>query len=114
VDAKLRVVTHLPLRELWRDDGFLTTARDQSLTEEGVRKFLASGFVQFVVVDVGTSPRWIPKSECFRFWKSEVKPHLASEERASLQEFPGGYCYFAFQWNGGEPAEPIVVLEKHH
>ena len=105
---------HLPLQELWRDDGFLTTARDQSLSEEGVRKLLASGPVQFVVVDVGTAPRWIPANECFNFWKTEVKPRLASKERAFLHEFPGGYCYFASQWNGGELAAPIVVLEKHH
>jgi hypothetical protein len=114
VDAKHRVVTHLPLQELWRDDGFLTTARDQSLTEEGVRKLLASGPVQFVVVDVGAAPRWIPTSECFDFWKREVKPRLASEARAFLHEFRGEYCYFASQWSGGEPAAPLVVLEKHH
>ena len=47
------IVTHLPLQELWRDDGFSTTARDRSLTEEDVRSLLASGPVQIVVVDVG-------------------------------------------------------------
>jgi hypothetical protein len=55
VDAKLRVVTLLPLRELWRDDGFLTAARDQSLTKESVRELLGAGPVQFVVVDVGVN-----------------------------------------------------------
>ncbi len=114
MDAKLRVVTHLPLQELWRDDGFLTTARDQSLTEEGVRKLLASGPVQFVVVDVGAAPRWIPLKDCFAFWKGEVQPHLAEEQRAFLDEFPSAYCYFASLWNGADAATPLIVLEKHH
>lgn len=114
MDANLRIVTHLPLRELWRDDGFSTTARGRSLTEDDVRQFVASGPVQFVVVDVGAAPRWIPASECFQFWKNEAKPHLVSGAKASLDEFPGRYCYFASRWEGREPDMPIVVLEKQH
>lgn len=114
MDANLRIVTHLPLRELWRDDGFSTTTRGQSLTGEDVRQFLASGAVQFVVVDVGAASRWIPASECFRFWQNEAKPHLASGTEVSLNQFPGGYCYFACRWEGREPEAPIVVLEKQH
>jgi hypothetical protein len=106
-------VTQLPLRELWRDDGFSTTTRKKSLTHDDVRAFPASGRVQFVVVDVGVAPRWIPASECFDFWKNEAKPHLASGTGASLDEFPDGYCYFASQWTG-ETNAPIVLLEKQH
>ena len=113
MDINLRVVTHLPLRELWRGDEFSSTAREKSLTHDDVRAFLTSGPVQFVVADVGMAPRWIPESECFDFWKNEAKPHLASGTRASLNEFPGGYCYFASQWEG-ETTAPIVLLEKHH
>jgi hypothetical protein len=113
MDASLRVVTQVPLRELWRDDGFSTKTRGKSLSHDDVREFLTSGRVQFVVADVGKAPRWIPASECFDFWKHEAKPHLAGTERASLNEFPGGYCYFASQWEG-ETTTPIVLLEKHH
>ena len=113
MDAHLRVVTQLPLRELWRHDEFSTTTRGKSLTFDDVREFLASGTVQFVVADVGVAPRWIPACECFDFWKNEVKPHLASGAKAALNEFPGGYCYFASQWEEG-PTAPIVLLEKHH
>jgi len=113
VDPNLRVVTHLPLRELWRDDGFSTTTRGKSLTDEDVRQFLTSGSVQFVVVDVGVAPCWIPASDTFDFWKNEAKPHLANAEKVSLNEFSGEYCYFASQWDG-ETTAPIVLLEKHH
>jgi len=113
VDVKLQIVTQLPLRELWRDDGSSTTGRLRSLTEEDIREVLAFGLVQFVVVNVGAAPRWIPTSECFDFWKQEAKPHLASDGRASLDEFPGGYCYFASRWES-ESGTWIIVLEKHH
>jgi hypothetical protein len=112
VNANLKVVTQLPLRELWRDDGFSTTTRGKSLSLDEVREFLAFGPVQFVVADVGMPPRWIPASQCFVFWKNEAKPHLAST-KASRSEFTGGYCYFASQWEA-ETATPIVLLEKHH
>ena len=36
-------VIQLPLRELWRDDGFSTTARRKSLTHKDVKQMLASG-----------------------------------------------------------------------
>jgi len=47
-----RVVTQLPLGELWRDDGFSSTMRRKSLTLDDVREFLSSGTAQFVVADV--------------------------------------------------------------
>ena len=113
MDGNLRIVTQLPLRELWRDDGFSTRARGKVLTHDDVREFLTSGPVQFVLADVGRAPRWIPASECFDFWKGEVKSHLADGAGVSLSEFPGEYCYFASLWEGKLTA-PIVLLEKHH
>jgi hypothetical protein len=114
MDAKHRIITHLPLGELWRDDGFSTVERGRSLTREDVRQFLTSGPVQFIVADVGAAPRWIPEADSFQFWKNEAKPHVASEPRAHLDEFPGGYCYFASQWQPRGSESPIVVLEKYH
>ncbi|SRR5260370_27833088 len=114
MDANLRVITHLPLAELWREDGFSTVKRGRSLTHELVRQVLASGPVQFVVADLGAAPRWIPESECFHFWKDEVKAHLASDAQVRVDDFSGGYCYFASEWEPRRPEAPILVLEKHH
>ena len=114
MDAKLRIITHLPLAELWRDDGFSTVERGRPLTREDVRQFLTSGPVQFIVADVGAAPRWIPEADSFQFWKNEAKPHLASEPKAHLDEFPDGYCYFASQWKPRGSESPIVLLEKYH
>ena len=113
MDPAIQVVTRLPLQELWGADGFKTTTRIRSLTEEDISELLRCGFIQFVVIDIGTTPSWIPPSECFEFWKREAKPHLVKNSRAILDEFPGDYCYFASQWDSTQAA-PIVVLEKWH
>ena len=89
-------------------------ARGISVTRQELRELLASGPVQFVVADVGLPLQWIATSECFSFWKKEVKPHLASSRQTRLDEFPGGYCYFDSRWEGWEKAFPTVVLERHH
>jgi hypothetical protein len=107
-------VTHLPLRELWRDNGLLSGARGRWLTNDAITKLLRSGRVQFVVADVGVPLQWIQLQDCYRFWKDEVKPHLAGHARAILDQFPGNYCYFAFQWDTAGDEMLIVVLEKHH
>ncbi|HJT68796.1 MAG TPA: hypothetical protein VJ731_01280 [Terriglobales bacterium] len=114
MDAKLRIITHLPLAQLWRDDGFATEERGRSLTCEDVRQLLKSGPVQFVVADVGVAPRWIPERECFDFWKDEVQPHLASDGVGGRDQFPGAYRYFAVQWHSRKQEGHIVVLEKQH
>jgi len=115
MDAALKVVTQLPLTELWRDEGLRTTSRARWLTADDIASLLRMGRAQFVVADVGTSLRWIPLGECYAFWKTEVQPHLvAPESRASLDDFPDGYCYFASEWSSADVAAPIIVCERHH
>ncbi|HTD67128.1 MAG TPA: hypothetical protein VK846_11425 [Candidatus Limnocylindria bacterium] len=113
--ATLKIVTQLPLKELWRDDRFTTTSRHRSLTAEDITGLLRVSRVQFVVADVGASPRWIPLGACFDFWNTEVRSHLAApESNAFLDEFSDGYFYFAAEWSSSDVAAPIVVLDKHH
>ena len=108
MDAARRIVTHLPLQQLWRESTFTSTARGRSLTRVDITGLLQAGPVQFVIGDVGFVPRWIELSVCHDFWESEAKPHLADRaSRAALNDFPDGYCYFASQWES-ERAAPIV------
>jgi hypothetical protein len=115
MDSALRVVIRLPLQELWWPDGFATTNRIRALSKDEIKSLLRSGPVQFVTVDVGSSPRWIPVEDGHEYWKMEIKSHLAEIElRASLNQFPDEYCYFASQWESRGPGAAVVVLEKHH
>src|SRR5215831_12860028 len=113
MDPKLRIVTRLPLEELWREAGVITASRSRSLTKDDIAALLRNGLVQFVVADVGKPLQWIGLQDCYPFWKKEVKPHIASE-RTVLEEFPDEYCYFAWKWDTAAEAAAIVVLEKSH
>jgi len=115
MNTALKVVTQLPLTELWRDSKLMTTSCIRPLTAEDIAVLLRVGPVQFVVADVGSPLRWIPLGECYEFWKMEVKPHLAAPvSQASLDDFPDNYFYFASEWSGDNGTTPIIVCEKHH
>jgi hypothetical protein len=90
--ANIKVVTQLPLTELWCVEGFATNSRVRELAAEDIACLLSVGRVQFVVADLGASPRWIPLGECYDFWKTELRPHLAaSESGAYLNDYPDEY-----------------------
>jgi len=112
VDAKLRIVTQLPLRGLWTDRGPITACKGRALSSEAIRELLRCGPVQFVVVDVGLKPRWISRDDCYRFWMDEVKQHLAEPSAPVAND--GVYFYWAFEWQSDEIDGPIVVLELRH
>lgn len=113
--SKKRIVTRTPLDELWTEDGQVAAVRGRALGADDLRALLRQGPVRFAVADVGKPLHWLPEGESYDFWKSELRPHLArpGPEGVFLEDFPGGYCYFACQWrleNGGI----IVLLEISH
>src|SRR5947207_4176659 len=114
MDSQLRIVTRLPLQELWRDDETFTHVRERWLTANDVTALLKLGPVQFVLADVGMPLSWISLNECYQFWKNEVKPHLAKSDQINLDDYPDGYCYFASMWERPQESGLIVLLEKSH
>lgn len=114
MDPSKRVVTHLPLTELWTESASLEAVSCGSLGKSEIVQLLREGNVCFVVADVGKKLQWIPKTDCFKFWKREVLPHLVEvESQVQLGHFPGNYCYFASEWRS-EDEHKIVVLERAH
>jgi hypothetical protein len=115
IDHRNRLVTRLPLEQLWSEEGELRHARCLGLLDrQGIAQLLRDGAVRFAIADVGLPLTWIGPGDCFEYWKREVKPHLA-EPGASidLTAFPSGYAYIARSWTLGVPPT-VVVLEKHH
>ena len=107
-----RLVTELPLRELWDDHGpFPTVVRGDLKTEE-IRDLLKAGPVQFVVANLGEPLRWIPETECFAFWKSDVRHHVADTESVCLDDLDGGFVYWASLWEPVSGRPPVVLLSK--
>lgn len=114
MDHEFRVITALPLRALWDGCGLLPATRRRALSAPLLRELLRRSPVRFMVAEVGARPRWIPESDCFHFWKSEVRPHLAEpDQNVYLERFPGGYCYFADEWQEAD-GSPIIVLQRCH
>jgi hypothetical protein len=108
-----RNITELPLQELWDDRGMVAARRLRDLAAADVRELLRSGPVRFVVAGLGAKPKWVPESDCFAFWKSEVQARVAVPgNRIVLEDFPSGYCYVAAAWEA--EGRPIVVLQICH
>jgi hypothetical protein len=113
MDPKSRVVTRMPLRELWDSNGVLALMRQRDLSGAALREILRGGPREFVVANVGEPLRWIPREECFDFWKDSAKSHIAESERFDLDEFPDGLAYFASSWSDGF-GRVVILLEAHH
>jgi hypothetical protein len=115
MDPRLRVVTQIPLQELWRIDGPVFGPREKWLSVDEIRELLREGAVEFVIADTGLPLKWVSLSDCHEFWKTEVRPHFADPHAvARIEDFPNGYFYSPSQWREPNSATSIVLLERHH
>jgi hypothetical protein len=89
MNQRLRIVTELPLAELWNDTGPVEALQLAGVGEDGVRTQLRLG-AQGVVASIGKPLRWLRGAELFEWWKSEAHPRLAAPEVDSfrLENFP--------------------------
>jgi hypothetical protein len=62
-----RIVTKLPLVELWDEQGTLTGGRVRYLDQSNLAELLRTGPVHCVVADCGANLEWIPTQERFAF-----------------------------------------------
>ena len=112
--ADQRIVTRLPLEELWSGPRLISTVKVRDLNAEQVRELVRTSQVRFVVADVGARLLWVPNNETYDFWKRECKPRLVDPDaKVSLGDYPEAYCYFASEWKSFE-GDTIVVLSKTH
>lgn len=108
-----RIVTRLPLKELWDGTGALSGERIRSLDQSSVGELVRGGTVRFIVADCGLKLEWIPAQRQFEFWKT-VRPQVADPAKPiRLEEFPGATAYVASEWRGRD-GECLVVLERYH
>ncbi len=113
MDLSRRVVTRIPVDELWTDVDVLNARRTRYLQHEDIRLLLRAGPVRFVVADVGDKLNWIEADCTYSFWHHEAKPHLNSEQTGRLDDYPDEYFYFASEWLDSTGAR-IILLEKYH
>jgi len=108
-----RVVTKIPLTELWDESGTIGGGRIRDLNENTLLEMIRSGSVRFVVADCGLKLDWISREKHFDFWKT-IRPQVADPaERIFLRNFPNETAYVASEWRG-RAGECLVLLEKYH
>ncbi|UPK01522.1 hypothetical protein [Bradyrhizobium sp. 170] len=114
MDSAQKIVTQMPLVELWNADGLLDARRAENLGETDIKRLLRDGS-SFVVAEAGQPLRWISEGDRFAFWKTEVKCRLVALDADGfcLGDYPGNYCYVASMWKCASSTS-IIVLEKHH
>lgn len=113
MDSSLRIVIQIPLCELWNDLGVVATSKKRQLRRNEISDMLHAGRVRFVVANGGYPLNWIDPSNCFEFWKTEVKHRIVDTEKFFLDDFPDKWCFVSSEWSDDQPL-PIVLLEKYH
>lgn len=109
-----RIVTEIPINNLWTDQEELSAKRISYLNKESIKHLLAQGQKTFVVADVGRKLEWIAPENCYEFWKKEAITHLADDcEDIYDDSFPEGYAFIASEWTG-KNNETLILLEKYH
>ena len=111
MDPRLRVVTVMPLEELWDDDGAFGR-RVAHLSTDQIKAILKGGSVRFVEANVGEPLCWTAPAECYFRWK-QVVAHVADADRFLLEDFPDEWAFVASEWEG-RSGERLILLEKHH
>ncbi len=98
-----RIVTKLPLTELWDETGALPGERIRHLDENLIRGLMGTGQVQFIVANCGAKLNWIPMQERFEFWLRPIY----------IERLPNQTAYTASEWRG-RIGELLILLETHH
>ncbi len=114
VDNNKKIVTQLPLINLWKDKENIFAHREKYLSADDIKEVIKMYPVEFVVANAGEKLKWISYDKSFDFWKTELKPHLANIiNKIDLDSFPDNYAYVASEWTR-EMQTPIILLEKYH
>ena len=108
-----RLVTKIPLTELWNEAGTIPSECIRSIDEGALLELIRSCSVQFVIADCGLKLDWIPIDNRFSFWKT-VRSQIADPTKPIfLGSFPQETAYVASEWRG-RAGECLVLLEKYH
>jgi hypothetical protein len=114
MDPSKKIVTRVPLDELWTDEGPVQAMRSGPLGEREIAVLLGDTRSTFVVASVGSPLRWVEARDRYDYWKKELKLRLVAPDAQNFrpEEFPGSYCYLASQWLMDD-GSCLVLFEQH-
>jgi hypothetical protein len=110
-----RLVSRMPVEELWSMAGSTRHLRLRSLTTDDVEPLLkAFPDLRLVEARIGEELRWYPHGD-YGFWYHRAQLHAAEpDNRRSLDEFPDSMCYFVSEWVEAESQDRVLLFEQHH
>jgi len=115
VNPAKRIVTALPLEEVWGADGLLPLHPGEHLDRSAVEVLLRRDPVQFVVASVGATLEWVPLEESRQFWRGDAAERLVGpRETGRSDDFTESYFFRAQSWLDDAGTVALVVLEKNH
>lgn len=120
MDHSKKIVTHIPLVEIWSPRGPLVAKRIRYLDASDTATALARGKMlsptRLAVADLGVPLHWLDPVEIPTFWENEARGRIVdpSAARFRLDEYPGEYCFTVSEWREPESSSPIYVFERHH
>lgn len=115
MNIERKIVTEIPLNELWDTRSVLDAKRETFLTHEDIGQLLKSQQVTFVVANIGDGLKWISPVDAYSFWKAVGKEHLADNaEHIELNGYPDQYAFIASKWSSRSSPATIVLLERIH
>jgi len=109
-----RIVTNLPIDELWTDSAILEYERKEYLTERQVQEIILQGKIAVVEASCGLKLSWVSPDQTLDFFKSKVKGHVADDPKIiSLADFESNWCYLPSKWVNLDGQE-VILLETYH
>lgn len=111
----LRIVTRMPLDQLWTPSGLTRHIRGTALGAAEVEaRLTASQDYQLVEARMGSQLRWYPRGH-YGFWQKKARRHAAEpDEVRPLDDFPDSHCYFISEWHDAGTGDGVLLFEEHH
>lgn len=112
MDIPHKLVTELPLKEMWSVDGPIQATREKYITKDELNDLLIISPVEFVIANIGEDLKWVPVRKCYEIWNAILKDNVAQDiDSLDLDSFPNGFAYVASKWSG---ETSVILLERHH
>jgi hypothetical protein len=109
-----RIVTTIPLEQIWTETEILPHERQEFLNEQQVYDLLQNGNVPIMLASCGLKPTWISPQEALARFKREIKDHIVNNpDKIVLEDYEDEWCYLASIWTDTHE-EKVLLLETYH
>lgn len=109
-----RIVTKIPLDELWTDSEIVSYKRQEYLTERQVQELVFKGDIAVAEASCGLKLSWVSPNSAIEFYKKQIKGHIVNDpDRIILADYEDEWCYLASLWSSAD-GQKAILLETYH